>query len=67
MSTKNATLSRDLSDAKQKNAKYILPDIQNQMISIIGEDIIQEQLFEEVRNAKLFSIMSDEVTTHNKE
>jgi len=34
MSRNNSILSHHLSDARQKNAKYISPDIQNQLINI---------------------------------
>ena len=37
------------------------------MINIFGEDILQAKLIDEVRQAKLYSIMANEVTTHNKE
>ncbi|XP_041372811.1 52 kDa repressor of the inhibitor of the protein kinase-like [Gigantopelta aegis] len=52
---------------RQKNGKYISPDIQNQLINIIGEDILQAKLIDEVRQANIYSIMADEVTAHNKE
>ncbi|XP_041372656.1 uncharacterized protein LOC121385929 [Gigantopelta aegis] len=67
MSRDNEVLNHHLKDARQKNGKYISPDIQNQLINIIGEDILQATLIDEVRQAKFYSIMADEITTHNKE
>ena len=48
-----------------KNAKYTSPRIQNEMIEIIGHDIICNKLTEEIRAAKYFSIMKLQVTTKN--
>ena len=41
--------------------------IRNRIIEIIGQDIILKNLLEEIKAAKLYSIMADEVTSHNKE
>ena len=43
------------------------PLIQNEIIEIIGQDIILKNLLEEIKAVKLYSIMADEVTSHNKE
>lgn len=50
-----------------RNVKYTSPSIQNQVIEIIGQDIILSKLVKEIKAAKFYSIMADEVTSHNKE
>ena len=41
--------------------------IQNEIIEIIGQDITLKNLLEEMKAAKLYSMIADEVTSHNKE
>ena len=43
------------------------PLIQNEIIEIIEQDIILKNLLDEIKAAKLYSVMADEVTSHNKE
>lgn len=43
------------------------PLIQNEIIEIIGQDTTLKNLLEEIKAAKLCSIIADEVTSHNKE
>lgn len=50
-----------------RNITYLSPLIQNKIIEIIGRDIILKNLLEEIKAAKLYSVMADEVTSHNKE
>lgn len=47
-------------------AKYTSPKSQNKLIEVIA-NFITDDLAEEVRSAKFYSIMSDEVTSHGKE
>ncbi|PFX33772.1 Zinc finger MYM-type protein 1 [Stylophora pistillata] len=49
------------------NITYMSPLIENEIIEIIGQDMILKNLLEEIKAAKLYSIMADEVTNHNKE
>ena len=51
----------------QSNATYLSPDTQNQLIDIIGKKIIQKSLVDEVKKAKFFTILVDEVTSFNTE
>ena len=60
-------LKGHLEKPRQSNATYISPRIQNELIDIIGKCIIQKSILEEIRKAKFFSVMVDEVTSHNKE
>lgn len=67
LSKENDLLSKHLSNPNNKNATYVSPDIQNQLISVIGFDIIQADILKEISNAKFFSVLADEVTSHNQE
>ena len=49
-----------------RNITYTSPLIQNEIIEIIGQDIISKNLLEEIKVAKLYSITADKVTSHNK-
>lgn len=49
-----------------KNATYVSPMIQNELIGIVG-DMIQRKLVEDIVASEYFSILADEVTSHNKE
>lgn len=44
-----------------KNATYISPDIQNEIISVIGE-YIQGQICSRIKRAKYYTILADETT-----
>ena len=50
-----------------RNITYMSHLIQNEIIVIIGQDITLKNLIEEMKAAKLYSVMADEVTSHNKE
>ena len=50
-------INAHLESPKLRNASYVSPHIQNELINIIGKNIIQ----------KHFSIMVDEITSFNKE
>ena len=43
------------------------PQTQNEVIDIIANHIILGDLVSEMKQAKLYSIMADEVTSHNLE
>ena len=60
-------LPEHLEHPQMQNATYCSPEVQNEMIDIIGKELIQKTILNEVRKAKFFSIMAEEVTVHNKE
>ena len=60
-------LGKHLSMAVAKNAKYISPTIQNEIIDIIVYDILQAKLIKEIKDAKFFSILADGVENHHVE
>ena len=67
LSEANIELEQHLRNLLAKNATYISPDIQNQIINIVGYGIIQKDLVDEIKEAKFFSILSDEVECHHVE
>ena len=60
-------LRQHLVQPAKKNCTYKSPQIQNELIEIIGREIIQKQIIDEVKKAKFYSLMADEVTSHNME
>ena len=63
----NIDVKNHLNTPVAKNAMYISPKIQNEIINIIGYDILQAELIEEIKEAKFFSILADEVESHKVE
>ena len=49
------------------NAKYTSGEVQNVIIDIMGDDTILTGITDRVKGARFYSIMADEVTTHNVE
>ena len=61
------TLLREHLATAPRNAIYISPDIQNQVIQVLGDHILHKILIS-VKEAKYFSMIADEVTdSSNKE
>ena len=60
-------LHQHLNQPRMRNATYLSPQSQNEVISIIGCDIIQASLVDEVKKSKFYSILADEVSSHNTE
>jgi len=60
-------LKEHLQDSVMRNCKYTSPVVQNEIIEIIGQDIIKKKIVSEIREANFFSILADEVTSHNVE
>ena len=63
----NSDLTHHLDAPFPRNAAYISPYIQNELIEIISYDILQNGLVEKVKEAKFFSLMADEVESHHTE
>ena len=60
-------LKSHLESPQLKNATYISPDVQNQIAGVIGKSIIQKDIVDEITHAKYYSVIVDEVTSHNQE
>ena len=50
---------------RAKNATYLSPTTQNEIINIIGYDFILDEIISAVKKAKNFSIIADEVSSHH--
>ena len=60
-------LHAHLYQPKARNATYLSPRSQNDIISVIGNDLIRAKLITEIKEARYFSILADEVASHNVE
>ena len=67
MARHDALLQSHLEHPRLRNATYLSPQIQNEVIDVLGRKIIQQGLVDNVKKAKFFSIMADEITSFNKE
>ena len=67
IATHDAKLKQHLDMPKLKNATYLSPETQNEMIDVIGNRMIQSKIVQEVKDARIYTIMVDEVTSHNTE
>ena len=56
-----------LNTPKAKNETYVSPSTQNDIINIIGYDVILSGIVSEVKAAGFFSVLADEVSCHNVE
>ena len=61
-------LFKHFNSPRAKNATYLSPIIQNDIINLIGYDLILINIISEVKDAATFySVLTDEVTSHNVE
>ena len=58
-------LDNYLKNPLMKNATYTSPKSQNEMIDVIGINTTQQQLINEIKDAKFHAVMADEVTSLN--
>ena len=52
---------------RARNATYLSPTSHNQIVSVIGHDIVRAYLLAEVKKAIFFAVLADEVCSHNVE
>ena len=57
----NQTLKEHLDNPIARNAQYLSPQIQNEIIRVIAYAVLQRDLINEVKKAKFFTILADEV------
>ena len=60
-------LYNHLHQPRARNATYISPRSQNEVIDVIGHDIICSGIIAEIKKARFYSVMADEVSSHNVE
>ena len=58
-------LDNHLKNPLMKNATYTSPKSQNEMIDVTGINTIQQQLINDINDAKFHVVMADEVTSMN--
>lgn len=63
----NDTLRDHLNKPAMKCVKYMSPQTQNEMLEVIGKQIILRDIVQEMKKARYYSILADEVTSHNTE
>ena len=63
----NDILKSQLNSPAMKNATYMSPQAQNELLNVMGRHIVLQGIIKEIEQAKLYSIMADEVTSHNTE
>ena len=63
----DSLLHSHLYQPRAKNATYLFPRTQNEIISDIGYDVVRAKIISEVKKARFYSIMADEVSSHNEE
>ena len=67
MSESDEVLRNHLHAPEKRNATYLSPHSQNEIINIIGNDFILKQLLCEIREAKFYAVLADDVSCHNFE
>ena len=63
----DSVLHAHLYQPRARNVTYLSPKSQNDIIEVIGFDVIRTSSINEVRNAVYYSILADEVSSHNVE
>ena len=67
MANHNDVLHTHIYSPAMKNATYISPRTQNELLNIMGRHIVLFGIVQEIKTAKFYSILADEVTSHNTE
>ena len=60
-------LNDHLNSPVARNATYLSSKFQNEIINIIAYDVLQKDLINEIKEAKFFAILADEVASHRVE
>ena len=63
----DATLNQHLQQPLARNGTYLSPRLQNYIIDVISFDIIRANIVKEVKEVKFFTVLADEVSSHNVE
>ena len=67
MAQHDEKLKEGLQNPTHKNATYLSPQTQNEVIDVIGIHMIQKALVQEIQESDFFAVMADEVSSHNTE
>ena len=63
----NQPLCEHLNAPSMKCVTHMSPQTQNELLEVIGKHIILRDVVEEIIQAKYYSVLADEVTSHNTE
>ena len=61
----NETLNKHLHTPAMKCVTYMSPQTQNELLEVMAKHIILRDIVKEIKQARYYSIMTDEVTSHN--
>ena len=67
LATTDDALCNHLELPAMRCVTHMSPQTQNELIEVMGKHIILRQIVIEVKRAKYFAILADEVTVHNME
>ena len=67
LSETDAVLYEHVYTPQARNITYLSPRSQNEVINIIGCDMIRAEIIKKVKRARFYSILADEVSSHNEE
>ena len=60
-------LAEHMEKPESRNATYLSPQSQNELIGVMSINSIQNDLIDEIKKSGCFAIMADEVTASNEE
>ena len=63
----NETLNTHMKAPEMRCVTYMSPQIQNELLDVMGKHIVLHDIVQDIKEAKLCSICADEVTSHNTE
>lgn len=55
------SILRNHLDSSPRNARYLSPQIQNELISCLGDEI-RESVVKQIEKSKFYSVLADETT-----
>ena len=63
----NDILRQHLESPAMRNAKYISHRTQDEIIEVLGQHMILKDIVDEIKQARFYAILADEITSHNHE
>ncbi|XP_013421627.1 52 kDa repressor of the inhibitor of the protein kinase-like [Lingula anatina] len=67
LSKRDPVMKEHLDSPAMRNATYMSPQTQNEVIDILAKDIVLANITREVQEAKFFAVLADEISSHNSE
>ena len=63
----DSMLHSHIDHPRARNATYLCPTSQNDIINVIGYDVIRSNIVNDIREANFYSVLADDVSSHNVE